>query len=224
MTRPATPVTAEPDLSRKEETALRIMDAAQVVMRRNGLSRLSMREVGKVANVSRANLYRYFPSKEDLLGAVAQFRLKDFAAQMAEAMPAAGDRGQMLDGLIAFLSRYYTQEQPKRFFEHEPEFSIMAFRENFPHYLNIYLTVAAGRITETPKSRQGVPLPLMAELLIRLMLSDVLVPSAPQPLFITRFRPYLQRIMAGGDPAAPDNGNQSVERTTRSGSAAASAR
>lgn len=100
----------------------------------------------------------------------------------------------------------------------------MAFRENFPHYLNIYLTVAAGRITETPKSRQGVPLPLMAELLIRLMLSDVLVPSAPQPLFITRFRPYLQRIMAGGDPAAPDNGNQSVECTTRSGSAAASAR
>lgn len=48
----------------------RILDAAEACIRRYGIRRTSMAEVARTAGFSRAWLYRHFPDKESLVGAV----------------------------------------------------------------------------------------------------------------------------------------------------------
>ena len=54
-------------------TEERILSAALRLLARRGVRRLGMQEVSEAAGVSRGTLYRYFPSKDHLLAAVAGF-------------------------------------------------------------------------------------------------------------------------------------------------------
>ena len=51
----------------------RILRATLRLLGRRGVKRLGMQEVSEAAGVSRATLYRYFPSKDRLMDAVAIF-------------------------------------------------------------------------------------------------------------------------------------------------------
>ena len=52
-------------------SVVRILDAAQVVLRRHGVEKTNVVDIARVLGVSHANIYRHFPSKKALLDAVA---------------------------------------------------------------------------------------------------------------------------------------------------------
>lgn len=56
----------------RTETPARIMDAAFGCVAEMGLSRTTMEDVGRAAGVSRQTVYRYFPSKDQLVMALVQ--------------------------------------------------------------------------------------------------------------------------------------------------------
>ena len=70
-------------------TEERILSATLQLVGRRGMKRLGMQEVSEAAGVSRGTLYRYFPSKECLLDAVADFDERVFNQGLAAAVPAA---------------------------------------------------------------------------------------------------------------------------------------
>jgi AcrR family transcriptional regulator len=70
---------------------------------RFGTRKLSMTDVAEFAGVSRQTLYRYFPSMDDLLDAVAEDELRTFDAGVAKAVR-DHPPGARLDAVLQFMS------------------------------------------------------------------------------------------------------------------------
>jgi AcrR family transcriptional regulator len=73
-------------------TRLRILDAAERLMRTIGLVRATTKEIAAAAECSEATLYKYFSSKEELFVAVLQERLPPLGPLLVALTESPGDR------------------------------------------------------------------------------------------------------------------------------------
>jgi AcrR family transcriptional regulator len=94
---------------RHDRTAAAILDAAARVLSAHGSSS-NMAEVAAAAGVSRATLYRYYPHREALLGALSAQAILDAAARLADAglerAPVEEALERIVRALIAVGDRY----------------------------------------------------------------------------------------------------------------------
>jgi AcrR family transcriptional regulator len=82
---PATPVSKPaPKPALQQRVAAAILDAAADVLVVQGPA-ASMSDVAAAAGVARATLYRYFPSRDALLGELAELAVEDVGARLAAA-------------------------------------------------------------------------------------------------------------------------------------------
>lgn len=68
----------------RDHVATMIMESAASVLAERG-DAVSMADIAKAADVGRATLYRYFPSRDTLIAAMAEAALEDLSARMEEA-------------------------------------------------------------------------------------------------------------------------------------------
>ena len=87
--------------AKKLEVAIR--DAAVDLIARHGYEAVSMRQLAAEVGVQAAALYRYFPTKEDLLFALMEGHMRELAASWGEARPASSSPG---DRLAAFVDHH----------------------------------------------------------------------------------------------------------------------
>ena len=90
-------------------TRMRLLEATGVALARYGPRKLSLTDIASMAGVSRPTLYRYFPSREALLEALAEHEKERFRSGLADALdgragPARLDRA--LSYIVEFQSRY----------------------------------------------------------------------------------------------------------------------
>lgn len=71
-----------PTTDRKKETEQRIIEAAIALMSRKGFHRVSVQEVGEKAGLCEKTVFRYFPTKKDLLDGIIRYR--SYAGRMKE--------------------------------------------------------------------------------------------------------------------------------------------
>lgn len=88
---------ADPTLA--ERRRRQILDAAIVCFGRRGFHRTSMQEICGEAALSAGALYRYFPSKSDIIAAIAEEDRRD-----SEPLFAAIAAGEMIDGICALAA------------------------------------------------------------------------------------------------------------------------
>jgi AcrR family transcriptional regulator len=93
----------------RDRTAAAIIDTAAALMAgQRGAA--SMNEIAGAAGVSRATLYRYFPSREVLLRAIAATSIEQLAARIADAnlpgIPVEEAIARLARGFIGVGSRY----------------------------------------------------------------------------------------------------------------------
>jgi AcrR family transcriptional regulator len=100
--RPATP------------TRLRILDAAEQLMRTAGLVRTTTKEIARLAGCSEAALYKHFVSKEELFVAVLTERLPPLGPLMAELTENPGERSteQCLAEIARLATLFYEASAP----------------------------------------------------------------------------------------------------------------
>ena len=94
----------------KEEAKSRIIEAALDVFTKRGFDRSTMDEVAHRVGVSKAALYRYFPSKDSLLEAVfiaTQRRLQDFLSESFEGRSLGEGVGKLFDRLDRTYGQSY---------------------------------------------------------------------------------------------------------------------
>ena len=72
---------------RSEQTRERILDALVSVMARNGIADISIPLVAREARVSIPSVYRYFPTKRDLVAALADYAHRKGSFKMSEFEP-----------------------------------------------------------------------------------------------------------------------------------------
>lgn len=71
---------------RSEEMVARILDAAAVVLQRDGYRRMSTNRIAEEAGVSIGSLYRYFGDKDEIFESLRARATHDVFADMTEAM------------------------------------------------------------------------------------------------------------------------------------------
>ena len=82
------------------DTATRILDATLATMADHGIARLSLEDVARRAGLSRQTVYRYFPSKGDLVEATVLREEQVFIAAMVSA---AGRQRELESALRAAI-------------------------------------------------------------------------------------------------------------------------
>ena len=102
-----------------QETRNRILDAAQQVFHAQGVSRTSLEDVARVAEVTRGAIYWHFKNKEDLFDAMSQ-RVRLPLEAMAQASGDASELdplGQLRSFLIFVLQETATNPQSRMVFD-----------------------------------------------------------------------------------------------------------
>lgn len=95
-------------------TRLRILDAAEQLMRTSGLVRTTTKEIARAADCSEAALYKHFVSKEELFVAVLSERLPPLGPLLAELTADPGDRSteQCLTEIARLATLFYEASAP----------------------------------------------------------------------------------------------------------------
>jgi TetR/AcrR family transcriptional repressor of uid operon len=96
------------NVQRQSDRRLEILDAAQRCFARSGFHGASMQEICAEADMSPGNLYRYFPSKEELIAGICERN----RAEAADSFLAVDQAPGFFAGLAA-LARHHLVERPE---------------------------------------------------------------------------------------------------------------
>jgi AcrR family transcriptional regulator len=114
----------EPHPSGKDPTdpAERMLGAARKLVLQNGARRLSLTDVAALAGVSRPTVYRYFPSKEELIDALGKREYRRFNSTMDKAL--SGTTGvKRLEAAIDVVVAFLKDQPPRGLVDLEPGFT-----------------------------------------------------------------------------------------------------
>lgn len=165
----------------EDEARRRIVEAATACLDRAGLAKTSLSDVAAEAGVTRQTVYRYFPSLNDILRAVALAGVEEFAGRMERHLTSFGSPAEVAVESVVFAVRtlpgeprlgLLLQAGEADFFT-EGVVSPLAFSYGARILRNVPVEWAAAGIT-TDDDLQG-----LAELLMRLFLSFLQYPSSP---------------------------------------------
>ena len=116
-----------------EATEAAIRDAAAVLMARHGYEAVSMRRLAAQVGVQAAALYRYFPTKEDLLFTLMREHMQALLGSWEAARPAGGDATARLAAFVANHIRFHVERR------HSTHVSNMELRSLSPQRLTAIL-------------------------------------------------------------------------------------
>lgn len=157
-----------------------ILDAARALLARHGLGRWSMDDVASRAGVGRATVYRRFTSREDLVNATIARDLQRFFATVAEAVSGVpGLTDKVVEGFIVGIHAARATLFPELFLSDAPTAVSL---------LNSAPVIDLGRealvrqyraVTgQEPEGPARAEVELVAEALIRLALSFLMIPGS----------------------------------------------
>jgi AcrR family transcriptional regulator len=96
-------------------TEAAIRRAAIDLIAAHGFESVTLRSLAKLAGVQAGSLYRYYPSKNDLLLRIITLHLEDLLAQWEKVLPASPTALDRLSSFIKFHIRYHLA-RPKEVF------------------------------------------------------------------------------------------------------------
>ena len=95
----ALPAAVAPSVNAPHDTRLRVLEAAEALIRTEGLEALSFREVARRAGVSHQAPYHYFPDKEAILAALASEGFALLTERMRKARLGQGTPAARLEAI-----------------------------------------------------------------------------------------------------------------------------
>jgi AcrR family transcriptional regulator len=160
------------DISSRE----RILAATAEVLGRNGMTKLSLSAVALQAGVSRPTLYRWFPSKEDLLDALGKWETQMYERGVAEACAGLPAR-EKLDATLRFIVEYQHSYPGLRIVDIEPAHMIRRLSHIIP--------LMRARLERLMPGPDGA---LAAATAVRVAVSHYLVHSDDDADFLSQLR------------------------------------
>jgi AcrR family transcriptional regulator len=159
-------------------TRTRLLEATYECIVRDGLGGTSLEDAARLAGVSRATLYRYFPGgRDELLGAVITWETLRFFLRLADAVADAPDLETLLvDGIIFAHRSIAEHEVLQRILGTEPELLTPQLTVDAPRILNLLQTFFVGRF-EDHELHDGLSQSDAAEYVARMTLSFISSPG-----------------------------------------------
>jgi AcrR family transcriptional regulator len=159
----------------RADSAERILTAARRLVLQQGARRLSLTDVAALAGVSRPTLYRYFPSKEDLIAALGKLEYRRINSAMENAISALSGR-QRLEAAVDVVVHFLSEQPPRGLIDLDPGF----VHDELTHVLPL-ITDALTAVLAKCAKEDDVALPAaprdMASAIARIALSHYLFPD-----------------------------------------------
>jgi AcrR family transcriptional regulator len=159
-------------------TEERILGAALRLVGRRGVKRLGMQEVSEAAGVSRATLYRYFPSKDRLMDAVAVFDERTFSEGLAASLAVVEDPSDRIRTFVAFAFDYIRTHPARALFETEPAFVLGYLLAHLPKLQRAFLAQLGDAVDAAPAVASGsLSREQLVDVVVRLFASSFIIPE-----------------------------------------------
>lgn len=182
------------------DTATRILDATLATMADHGVARLSLEDVARRAGLSRQTVYRYFPSKRDLVDATVLREEQVFIANMVSAAERQRDlEAALRAALDAAMRTGQAHALLNRLLATEPESLVALVTTDRGPVLSAARQaleeILGGWLPRVPKLR----LTMAADAVARLLVSYVVNPPAEPPAQVAN---RLAQLLVHGLPGA----------------------
>jgi len=159
-------------------TEVRILTAALALIGRRGVRRLAMQEISEAAGVSRATLYRYFPGKEDVLRAAADFDEQRFRVGLDDALAAARDPQERIAAFMSYSFSFIRSHSARSLFESEPGYVLGYLLDHLPSLREELLVRLGDDLAAVPAVAAGdLGREQLADLIVRLFAASWIVPE-----------------------------------------------
>jgi len=160
-------------------TVERILDGALSALARRGHHKLSMSDICECAGVSRGTLYRYFGSKEEVLGALGQHIRDGVRDRLATAIAEEPRPELRLRTVVSVVvETQWSYPESNRVLEIEPGFALDFIRGVFPEFVKIVADALKPAADHIPALRDKTLTPRqLAELALRIGASAVFIPA-----------------------------------------------
>lgn len=161
------------------ETRDRILEGALQALGRVGPRRLTMNDVSERAGLSRGTVYRYFPTKDDLLEVLAQYEQDRFSGGLRSRLAAVPPEDLSLEVIVEYIISYLRQHPAlPQMIDVEPEFVLTFLRRQMPVFHRITEELIGPVLAHVRPIREGwLTRPELNDLLLRTVLSVFLVPG-----------------------------------------------
>jgi AcrR family transcriptional regulator len=192
----ATLPVADADLSEPRTftpTEERILTAALGLIGRRGVRRLGMREISEAAGVSRGTLYRYFPGKDDVLVAAADYDEQRFSNGLDEVLAAVTAPAERIGVFVAYAFDFIRSHPARSLFESEPEFVLSYLLDHLPALRGELMERLGDALDAVPAVAEGaLDRAQLADVIVRLFLSSWIIPESDEASLVQSVSRMLQ--------------------------------
>ena len=157
-----------------DSTRDRLLEATRLALAQYGPRKVSLSDIATLAGLSRPTLYRYFKSKEELLGALGEDEKRRFAHGLAEALH--GLRGsRRLDRALRYVVETQRAHPFRGLIATEPAYMLRQLEQSLhsmgASLIPLFEEAAPKRATLGPRPAD------LADLIMRTALSHFLMPG-----------------------------------------------
>ena len=158
------------------DLADRILDAAQRLVFRTGVRRMSLSDVATLSGVSRPTIYRYFASKEELIDALGKRERRRLDAALNSSTSGVVGVAR-LEAAVDAIASFVQFQPPGRLLDLEPGFAHEQMAQALP-VLTDGLTVVLRRCAREGAIADAVDPHNLAGAIARIALSHYIFPDA----------------------------------------------
>jgi AcrR family transcriptional regulator len=162
-------------------TAASILQAARQAMAERGHGTLTMSAVATAAGISRPTLYRWFPTKTELLAAVSAYEEAQFDIGLQVVIDSQRTPRRQLYAALRYLVNYLDESIMPDPIGIDPAFAIESIARSLEPHIEILVRLLGDALLEVPAVRKGtLSRQQAAEMFLRLAYSHYLMPH-PEP-------------------------------------------
>ena len=167
-----------------------ILAATRQAIVERGPDKLTLSAVAAAAGVSRPTLYRWFPTKDDLLAAISGYEEAQFDLGLRAVIGAHRSAAKRLDAALRYLVTYLDGLGPDPIGA-DPSFALQSLARSLPVQVESFVGLLGDALQQIPVVRSGeMSSAQAAELFLRVAFSHFLVPHPDPEVLLANLRSF----------------------------------
>jgi AcrR family transcriptional regulator len=168
-----------------------ILVATRQAIIERGPGKLTLSAVAAAAGVSRPTLYRWFPTKDDLLVAFVEYEEQQFDAGLRAVVDGYRSPARKLDAALQYLVTYLDDLMGADPIGADPQFALRSLADSLPTQVDSLVRLLGDAFAQIPAVRsRRVTREQAAELFLRMAYSHFLVPHADPEVLLADMRAF----------------------------------
>ena len=172
-------------MGQRSTTAESILEAARTAIAQRGPGKLTLSAVANAAGISRPTLYRWFPTKEDLLAAITAYEEERFDVGLQLVIDAHRSPKRRLEAALRYLVNYLDESLMPDPIGVDPEYALKSIAVSSGPHIEILAGLLGDALLEVPAVRAGALTPAQAsEMFLRMAYSHYFVPHTDSEVLL----------------------------------------